>query len=96
MMFWPIVLFALGGCGVEKGLPEQVMLSDGWTFQSTDGRWDVRIWGRNLTDEEYIMNLGNAAVPGNFGIRGSKVVYFGLTATYGLGVTMNFYSWVKM
>lgn len=39
MMFWPIVLLALGGCGVEKGLPEQVMLSDGWTFQSTDGRW---------------------------------------------------------
>ena len=59
-------------------------------IQSTDGRWDVRIWGRNLTDEEYIMNLGNAAVPGNFGIRGSKVVYLGMPATYGLGVTMNF------
>ena len=59
-------------------------------IQATSGRWDVRIWGRNVTDEEYILTLGNSAVPGNFGIRGSKVVYLGPPATYGLRAAMNF------
>ncbi len=59
-------------------------------IQAADGRWDVRIWGRNVTDEEYILTLGNAAVPANFGIRGSKVVYLGPPATYGLRAAMNF------
>ncbi len=59
-------------------------------IQAADGRWSVVAWGRNVTDKEYIVNLGNAAVPGNFGIRGSKVVYLGDPANYGLRATMNF------
>ncbi|MEQ9452495.1 MAG: TonB-dependent receptor [Pseudomonadales bacterium] len=59
-------------------------------IQSTDARWSIQVWGRNVGDEEYIVSLGNPAVPGNFGVRGSKVVYLGEQATYGLRATVNF------
>jgi len=43
---------------------------------SSDGRWDIALWGRNITDEEYISYLNNI---GFFAIN-----QYGEPATYGL------------
>ena len=75
----------------SRGLQDSYSLIDlSAGIQATDGRWDVRVWARNVTDEKYIIFLGNPAVPGNFGVRGSKVVYLGAPATYGIRAAMNF------
>lgn len=75
----------------DRGFQDSYSLFDlSAGIEATSGQWDVRIWGRNVADEEYIVTLGNSAVPGNFGIRGSKVVYLGPPASYGVRVGMNF------
>ena len=75
----------------SRGFQESYNLIDlSAGIQAADGRWAVTVYGRNVTDEEYILTLGNPAVPGNFGVRGSKVVYLGAPATYGIRAAMNF------
>ena len=52
----------------------------GWT--SNDERWDVSVWGKNLTDEDYISH-SYVIGPGVIGV-------WGAPATYGVTVNFNY------
>ncbi|MBR9911083.1 MAG: TonB-dependent receptor [Gammaproteobacteria bacterium] len=52
-------------------------------WQSSDEKWLVALWGKNLSDEEYISHAYNFA--------GSAVGVWGAPATYGVSVTWQNY-----
>ena len=67
-----------------RGLEEDVSVLDASaTFTSADGRWDVALWGKNLSDELYAVHH----ISGSFG--GATKIW-GPPRTY--GITFN-YSW---
>lgn len=51
-------------------------------FTSADGRWDLQLWGKNLTDKLYANDKG--APLG--GLLGSRSVVYGMPRTYGVRV----------
>jgi iron complex outermembrane receptor protein len=52
-------------------------------YQSADGKWDVSLWGRNLTDEEEV--LQTIPPPGGLSAR-----MYGPPVTYGATVTWRY------
>ena len=58
------------------------LLSAGLTWTSSDGRWDVTAWGKNLTDEEYRTHTIISNIAGT-------VDLWNLPRTY--GVTVNYF-----
>jgi iron complex outermembrane receptor protein len=48
---------------------------------SNDGRWEVALWGRNLTDEEYIVNVTADDVASWMVIPGQPMTY-GIEGSY--------------
>jgi iron complex outermembrane recepter protein len=51
-------------------------------YSPTAGRWEVALWGNNLTDEEYFDSVSI----GGTGIRGG----WGRPRTYGIDFSYNF------
>ena len=50
---------------VALEVPEQGLWNGSVSWRSTDDRWNVSLYGRNLADEEYIMDtLSTPASPG--------------------------------
>ena len=75
----------------DRGLVDALSLFDATAgLESVDGRWNLTMYVRNLTDEVYATGLINGAVPGLFGNRGSKIVRLGAPRTMGATVTVNF------
>ena len=75
----------------ERGFQESHWIVNASTgLEGGSGRWRASLWVNNVGDEMWIRGLGNGAVPGNQGIRGSKVAYFGAQRTYGVEFTMTF------
>jgi outer membrane receptor protein involved in Fe transport len=75
----------------DRGLVDALSLFDATAgLESADGRWNLTMYVRNLTDEVYATGLINGAVPGLFGNRGSKIVRLGAPRTMGATVTVNF------
>lgn len=52
---------------------------------SADGRWGVTGWGRNLTDEEYVLYRGDGVI-----VPGQAIQSLGLPRTYGVEVSVGF------
>ena len=74
-----------------RGLVDSFSLFDATAgLESVDGRWDLVLYVRNLTDETYGTGLINGAVPGLFGNRGSKILRLGEPRTFGVRLTANF------
>ncbi|MCZ6890558.1 MAG: TonB-dependent receptor, partial [Gammaproteobacteria bacterium] len=59
-------------------------------INSASGKWRAQFWMKNMDNEFWKRGIGNGAVPGNQGIRGSKVAYFGPPRTLGLEFIMTF------
>jgi len=52
---------------------------------SADGRWGVTVWGRNLTDEEYVVYRGDGVI-----VPGQAIQLLGLPRAYGVEVSVGF------
>ncbi|MGD9811537.1 MAG: TonB-dependent receptor [Sphingobium sp.] len=61
-----------------------VKLNASITYYSDDGRWNVGIWGKNLTDEAVIAATAAAGIPG------PATAYMSPPRTYGLRAGFNF------
>lgn len=51
---------------------------------SIDGRWSVQLWGRNILDEEYVVDTFESTLPGNLN------AYIGDPMTYGITLRTKF------
>ena len=67
------------------GLADDYTLVNGRiSLGSSDGTWDVSVWGKNLTNEEY---LEQSFIVGFFGITGDL---YNTPRTYGATLSYNF------
>jgi|TARA_B100000315_G_scaffold172412_1_gene160881 iron complex outermembrane receptor protein len=70
----------------EGILPEQDIINAGIDFYSDDGRWEIGIYGKNLTNEVYWG--GETVLPGSLG--GGTFAPLAKPARYGVELTYNF------
>ena len=64
---------------VALEVPEQGLWNGSVSWRSTDDRWNVSLYGRNLADEEYIMDTLSTPASNGWG-----VIVYGMPRTYGL------------
>ena len=50
-------------------------------FETSDGRWRIKLWGNNLSDKEYVLIRGTSGAIGE---------YYGAPITYGATLTFNY------
>ncbi len=50
-------------------------------FETSDGRWRIKLWGNNLSDKEYVLIRGTSGAIGE---------YYGAPITYGTTLTFNY------
>jgi iron complex outermembrane receptor protein len=67
----------------EQG--DYTMLGARLGIASADGRWGVTGWGRNLTDEEYVVYRGDGVI-----VPGQAIQSLGLPRTYGVEISFGF------
>jgi len=70
----------------EGVFPEQDIINAGIDFYSNDGRWEVGVYGKNLTNE--VLWGGETALPGSLG--GGTFAPLAKPARYGVELTYNF------
>ncbi len=51
-------------------------------IRSEDGRWSIMVWGKNITDEYYVLNA--------FKAQDNIIAYAGRPATYGVSTSLRF------
>ncbi|NIB43890.1 TonB-dependent receptor [Pseudomaricurvus alkylphenolicus] len=62
--------------------PSFWLLDGSLTYIADNQRWQISLWGKNLTDESYITHL--------YRLGGNDYALFGTPRTYGLNLTWNF------
>ena len=75
-------------------LPSRSLFNLGAGFGPNDGRWDVSLWAKNITDEKYCTGVNNQSfagffVPGGAGVGISKCD-LGAPSTWGVQGRINF------
>lgn len=60
-------------------VPEQGLWNGSVTWRSNDNRWNVSLWGRNLSDEEFIVDTLSTPAANGWG-----VIVYGMPRTYGV------------
>ncbi len=66
-------------------IPERTLLDLNFTLTSDDGHWTGSLWGKNVTDEEYVSNSFVIAFANNYAATVAAGATYGITLNYSYG-----------